>query len=226
MEELMISNIGTSVCVTIILLVILFSINRGSNKKVATNLLISVIGGLILSWFQTTESPQSPQQSPMPSSVLIQTENTVATPYTEPAFNNRSSEQFNYTIDYPSDFVIEGGKGQDTEDDFNLSSPDRKATLNFTARIIDGTLPDKFTIANFRKTYAGTEMYCDDQLESDGWYVVSTKAADGAFHYRKCIFTDGIVRMYTFSFPTEQEDVYLLNYDYVSHIEESFRKLY
>lgn len=98
---------------------------------------------------------------------LADSAETTATPYIEPTFNNRSSEQFNYTIDCPSNFVIEGGKGQDTEDDFNLSSPDRKATLNFTARIIDGTLPDKFTIANFRKTYAGTEMYCDDQLESD-----------------------------------------------------------
>ncbi|NDO18103.1 hypothetical protein FMM68_00255 [Lachnospiraceae bacterium MD329] len=162
--------------------------------------------------------------SPMPS----QAPSTLTpTPviYTEPTFEKRTSEKFNYTIDCPSNFVLEGGLDQDEEDDFNLTSADREATLNFTARYIDGELPDKFTIDTFRRTYGGTELYREDLLERDGWYVISTKTFDGYYHYRKCIFTNGIVRMYTFSFPTDQEDIYLTNYDYVSHIENSFIKL-
>ncbi|MBQ2664834.1 MAG: hypothetical protein IJI39_07135 [Clostridia bacterium] len=143
-----------------------------------------------------------------------------------PTFVPRVSNQFNYTIDCPSNFITEGSYEQETEDDFDLRSADRKATLRFTARIVGDELPYIYTIDYFRKTYSGIELYADNQLDEDGWYVASTKSADGFYHYRKCIYSGGIVRLFTFSFPIEQEEKYLSNYDYVSRIEQSFKKLY
>lgn len=186
---------------------------RFGNPVIAINDFLTTMG-IIETPTPTTEPTPAPTPTPTP---IV---------YVEPTFEKRSSEKFNYTIDYPSNFVLEGSPEQDTEDDFNFSSEDRKATLNLIARYVGNKLPDLFTIDTFRNTYRGTELYRDDQLEDDGWYVVSTKTTDGYFHYRKCIFTDGIVRMYTFSFPTDQEDIYLTNYDYVTHIENSFRKLH
>lgn len=75
-------------------------------------------------------------------------------------------------------------------------------------------------------TYSTTPIYNEGDLERDEWYAISAKSADGYFHYRKCIYTDGIARMYTFSFPTDQEDIYLKLFDYVSRLEHSFKQLY
>ena len=137
---------------------------------------INVIDNTLIDWGLAEPEPTS-TPTPIPTPTV----------YVEPTFEKRTSETFNYTIDCPSNFELEGSLQQDTEN--------------------------------------GTELYRDDQLENDGWYVISSKTADGYFHYRKCIFTNGIARMYTFSFPTDQEDIYLKNYDYVTHIENSFRKL-
>lgn len=175
---------------------------------------INVIDNTLIDWGLAEPEPTS-TPTPIPTPTV----------YVEPTFEKRTSETFNYTIECPSNFELEGSLQQDTENDFNLTSEDRRATLNFIARYVDDELPDLFVIDTFRRTYGGTELYRDDQLENDGWYVISSKTADGYFHYRKCIFTNGIARMYTFSFPTDQEDIYLKNYDYVTHIENSFRKL-
>ncbi len=221
-KELIIVSLIMAVLISVVLFCILFLLNKGKRKNIISEICVSIIAGILVQMITTTEDfprPKQPENTEMPIEVVgVQK-------FVEPTFIKRSSEKFNYIIDCPSDFVFEGALEHDTEDDFNLASPDHKATLNFTARITNGTLPDKFTIDYFRRIYAGTELYSDDQMESDGWYAISTKAADGYYHYRKCIFTDGTVRMYTFSFPIEQEEIYLLNYDYVSHIEKSFRKI-
>lgn len=147
-------------------------------------------------------------------------------PYVDPTFKQRTSKEFNYTIEVPSHFTHEGAEGQDTEYDFNLTSPDKRANIVFTARRIEGELPTVFTKKYFMDTYSTTPIYSAGDIERDGWYAVSVKSADGYVHYRKCIFTNNIVRMFTFSFPTDQEDIYIHAFDYTTYIERSFKQLY
>lgn len=219
------------ILVLIIICVVLLCIKKTRDNKIVLYMVIPLLLGITLLFIQwcfryNCENPIEVIDNKLIEWGWAEPEPTpTPTMYVKPTFEQRTSEKFDYTIDYPSNFVLEGGADQDTEDDFNLASEDRRATLNFIARYVGDELPDLFTIDTFRRTYSGTELYRDDQLDNDGWYVVSSKTADGNFHYRKCIFTNGVVRMYTFSFPTDQEDIYLTNYDYVKHIENSFRKL-
>ena len=81
------------------------------------------------------------------------------TVYVEPTFEKRTSETFNYTIDCPSNFELEGSLQQDTENDFNLTSEDRRATLNFIARYVDDELPDLFVIDTFGKRLTAEQNY-------------------------------------------------------------------
>lgn len=216
--------------VAIILFIVLIALYKKRERKklvreIILALFIEVIVILVSNFnvFYTSQpdrSSNSDVANEPTTEVLASTEDEL------PTFVLRTSNQFNYMIDCPSDFITEGSLEQESEDDFDLRSADRKATLRFTARIVGDELPYIYTIDHFRRIYLGIELYADNQLEADGWYVVSIKSADGFYHYRKCIYSDGIVRLFTFSFPIEQEDRYLSNYDYVTHIEQSFKKLY
>ena len=199
-----------SIFVLIVICIVLLCIKKIRDNRIVLYIVIPLLIGIVLLLGQwcfryNFENPINVIDNTLIDWGLAEPEPTstptpIPTPtvYVEPTFEKRTSETFNYTIDCPS---------------------------NFEARYVDDELPDLFVIDTFRRTYGGTELYRDDQLENDGWYVISSKTADGYFHYRKCIFTNGIARMYTFSFPTDQEDIYLKNYDYVTHIENSFRKL-
>lgn len=69
----MIINILISVGLTIILMVILFSINRGGIKEVITNLIIAVVAGVVVSWISIKESPLQPQSSAVSLPVVTHT---------------------------------------------------------------------------------------------------------------------------------------------------------
>ena len=213
-----------------------FIFQKIKQNSIIQSLLISIAAGLIVTLITTMLGSlfgnplecardigiqmgiiRAPEPTPTPT--------PEPTPYVEPTFIQRTSEQFNYTIDVPSNFTYEGAAEQDSEDDFNLTSPDKRTNIVFIARAAD-ELPEIFTIEDFRNAYSGTILYEDDRIENDGWYVISAKTPDGFFRYRKCIYTDGVARMYTFSFPTDQEDIYLKEFDYVSRIEKSFTKLH
>lgn len=218
---------GIAAIILFIVLVALYK--KRERKKMVREIILALfieVIVILVSNFNVFYTSQPDRSSNIDVANEPTTEVLASTEDELPTFVPRISNQFNYMIDYPSDFITEGSLEQESEDDFDLRSADRKATLRFTARIVGDELPYIYTIDYFRRTYSGIELYTDNQLEADGWYVVSTKSADGFYHYRKCIYSDGIVRLFTFSFPIEQEDRYLSNYDYVTHIEQSFKKLY
>ena len=90
---------------------------------------INVIDNTLIDWGLAEPEPTS-TPTPIPTPTV----------YVEPTFEKRTSETFNYTIDCPSNFELEGSLQQDTENDFNLTSEDRRATLNFIARYVDDEL--------------------------------------------------------------------------------------
>lgn len=219
---------GIVAIILFIILIVLYK--KRERKKMVRDIILAVFIEVMATLASNLNVFYTSQRPDVTSNIDITNESTIeVTASTEvglPTFIPRVSNQFNYKIDCPSDFITEGSHEQESEDDFDLRSSDRKATLRFTARIVGDELPYIYTVDYFRKIYSGIELYTDNQLEEDGWYVTSTKSADGFYHYRKCIYSAGIVRLFTFSFPVEQEEKYLSNYDYVSHIEQSFRKLY
>lgn len=193
--------------------------SKNKIRKGIIALIVSLVLAVIAYYIGSLQEP------PIPDSTIIPTEEPTLTLYVDPTFTQRTSVAFNYQIDIPSHFIYEGTDGEEHEEDFHYTSPDKRTDIVFMARVVGDELPNIFSMNYFKDLYGDTVTYEDNQLANDGWYAIEAKSS-GMYHYRKCIFTNGIARMYTFSYPLDQEDIYLYGYNYVTRIENSFKQLH
>lgn len=140
--------------------------------------------------------------------------------------NHYESKEFLYKIDIPKIFT-ESSLDEADSDKFFYTS-DGEAKIVICARhIYTGAVPKEFSYDYFLKSYGGSEIYGENNMDEDGWFARSIISPDNVVLYRKCIKTsDTTICMYTLSYPFNTQHKYNSDkYNYVDFIENSFRRL-
>ncbi len=133
-------------------------------------------------------------------------------------YNEIRNEDYLYTIKIP-DFMIADENNYFQEQRFSYGNVD----LVVKAKVYEDNIPYEFTRNYIFDNFDGAILLDYNELESDGWYVLSVKT-DNRCHYRKCMVNDekNIVRMFTLSIPASQIKMYS---DVIDKIEDSFRTI-